>query len=53
MVVRGNCSSLLDKMKVCLQWDVSPPTSHVVTCKRLRDEDLRTFLGMMGVLHER
>lgn len=51
MVVRGDFSSLLElnnKIKVCLRWDVSPPTSHVVTCKRLRDEGLRTFLGMVG-----
>ena len=41
MVVKGNFSGVLmlnKKNKVCLGWDESPPTSHVVSCKRLRDD---------------
>ena len=35
-------------MNVCLGWNVSPLTGHVVWCKRLRDEGLHTFKGMIG-----
>ena len=38
------------KIKVCLGWDECPPTGHVVSCKRLRDEHLHTFLGLVGCL---
>lgn len=51
MVVEGNFSSLLvlkNKIKVCLRWDVSSPTTHVVSCKRLSVESLHTFVGMVG-----
>ena len=27
---------------------MSPPTCHVISCERLRDEGLHTFLGMVG-----
>jgi hypothetical protein len=42
MVMKGNFSSLMvltKKVKVCLGWDVGPPTGHVVLCKWLRDKD--------------
>lgn len=29
-------------------WDESPPTNHVGSCKRLKDEGLCTFKGMVG-----
>ena len=29
-------------------WDERHPTSHVVSCKRLRNEGLHTLLGMVG-----
>jgi hypothetical protein len=29
-------------------WDESPPTGRVVLCKKLRDEGLHTFKGMLG-----
>ena len=51
MMVKENFSSLLvlnKKIKVCLGWDVSSPTDHVVPCKKLRDEGLHTFKGMLG-----
>ena len=51
MVVKGNFSSplvLKKKIKVGLGWDKSPPTGHVVSCKKWRDESLHTFLGMVG-----
>lgn len=44
-----SCLPILHKkMKVCLSWDVSPRTGHVVFCKKLRDEDLHSFKGMIG-----
>ena len=36
------------QIKICLRWDESPLTGHVVSCKRLRDEGLHTFKGMVG-----
>lgn len=36
------------KIKVCLRWHENPPTFYVVSCKKLRDEGLHTFLGMVG-----
>ena len=51
IIVKGNVGSvpvLNKKIKVCLGWDVSPPTCHVVSCKRLRDEGLHAFFGMIG-----
>ena len=51
MVVKGNFSSLpvlSKKIKICLGWDVSPLMDHVVPCKKLRDEGLHTFKGMLG-----
>ena len=33
---------------MCLGWDVSPLTGYVVSCKKLRDEGLHTFKGMVG-----
>lgn len=50
LIVIGNFSSLLvlnKNIKVCLGWDVSPPTGHVVSCKRLRDEGLHAFKVMI------
>jgi hypothetical protein len=42
------------KTKVCLGWDESPPTGHVVSCKTLRDEGLHKFLRAYGwALYER
>ena len=41
MIVKGIFTSLPGlnkKIKVCLGWDGSPPTGHVVSFKRLRDE---------------
>ena len=55
MVMKGNIRSLpmLNKiLKVCLGWDECPPMGRVVTSKRLRDEGLHTFLGMVGLLSE-
>lgn len=55
MVVKRNFSSLpvLNKnIKVCLGWDERLPTGHVLSCKRLKDERLHTFLGDGWVLHE-
>ena len=51
MMMKGNLSSLLvlnKKIKVCLVWDDHPLMGHVVPCKRLRDKELHTFLGMVG-----
>ena len=51
MVVKGDFSSLpvLNKrIEVCLRCDECPLICHVVSCKRLRDEGLRTFSGMVG-----
>ena len=51
MMAKGNFGSLpvlYKKLEVCLGWDESPPMGHVVTSKRLRDEGLHTFLGMVG-----
>lgn len=51
MVTKGNYTSLLvlnKKTKVCFGWDESHATSHVVSCKCLRNEGLHTFLGMVG-----
>ena len=51
MVVEDNFFSLpmLNKnMRVCLGLDESPLTRHVVSCKKLRDEGLHTFKGMIG-----
>ena len=48
-VLLGCFSSLLllDKnIQVCLGWDVSHMTGHVVFCKRFRDEGLQMFMGM-------
>ena len=53
MVVKDNFSSLPmwnKKIMICLGWDESPPTGHVVLCKRLRGEGLHTF---KGILHAR
>jgi hypothetical protein len=56
IIVKGNVGSVLvlnKKIKVCLGWDPSPPTCHVVSCERLRDEGLHAFLGMVGYcMHE-
>lgn len=43
MVMKGNFSS-----QVYLGWDERPPMGRVVASKRLRDEGLHTFLGMVG-----
>ena len=46
MVFKRNFSSLPvsnKKVKVCLGWDESPPTGHVVSCKRLQDAGLQNF----------
>jgi hypothetical protein len=51
--LKGNFSSLIvlkKKIKVCLRWDESPCTSHVVSCKRLRDEGLQTFKRWLGIV---
>jgi hypothetical protein len=51
MMMKENFSSLpvLNKtITFCLGWDVSPPLDHVVPCKKLRDEGLHTFKGMLG-----
>ena len=50
MVVKGNLKSFLvltKKIKVCLGWDESHPTDHVVSCKKLKDEGLHTYRGML------
>lgn len=50
-MAKGNFNSLPmlnKKIKVCLGWDVSPPMGHVVSCKKLKDEGLHTFKGMIG-----
>jgi hypothetical protein len=58
MVMKGNFSSRIllirrrKKTKVCLGWDVNPLTCHVVSCKKLRDEGLHIFKGMMGYCTE-
>ena len=47
MIMKGNYISLLvsnKKIKVCFGCD----ESHVVSCECLRNEDLHTFLGMVG-----
>ena len=36
------------KIKVALGWHVDPPTCYVVSCKKLRDESLHTFWGIVG-----
>ena len=36
------------EIKVCLGWDESPPSGHVVSWKNLRDEGLHMFQGMIG-----
>ena len=49
LMVKRNFTSVLvlnEKIKVYLGWDESPPTCHVY--KKLRDEGLHTFKGMMG-----
>ena len=51
MAVKGNFANLVvlnKKIKVCLGWDERPPTSCVVSCKKLRDEGLHTFKGVIG-----
>lgn len=51
MVVKGNFSSfhmLNKKIKVALGWHENPPIGHVVSCKKVRDEGLHTFLDMIG-----
>lgn len=55
MVVEGNFSSLpvLNRtIKICLGWDLSPPTGRVVSCRKLRDKGLHTFKGMVGYCME-
>ena len=50
MVFKGNFSGLSvlnKKMKVCLGQDEDLPTNHVILCKRLTDEGLHTFKGMV------
>lgn len=52
MVVKGNFTSrrvLNKKFKVCLGWDGMevPPPVMVVSFKRLRDEGLHIFEGMV------
>lgn len=50
-MVKGDFSTLPllnKKIKFGLCWDVNPHTSHVMSCKKLRDEGLPTFLGMVG-----
>ena len=55
MGFKGNISSLMlsnkkkkKRQKICLGWDENPPTAHVVSCKRLREESLLTFKDMVG-----
>ena len=51
MRVKGNfiiLEVLSKKIKVCLGWNVSHVMGHAISCKRLRDEGLHTFLGMVG-----
>lgn len=36
------------KVQVCLGWDESHPTDHVVSCRKLKDEGLHTYRGMLG-----
>ena len=51
MVVKRIFSSLRvlnKKIKVCLARGGSPPVGHALSCKRLRDGGLHTFLGMVG-----
>jgi hypothetical protein len=36
------------KIKICLCWDVNSMTGHLVLPKKLRDEGLAAFLGMVG-----
>lgn len=51
MVVDGNFTSLLvlnKQIKVCLRWDVSPHKAHVVSCEKLREVGLHTFMGMVS-----
>jgi hypothetical protein len=47
MIVNGNSRGLpmLNKKKVCLGWDESPPTSFVVYCKRFNDDSGGLFIG--------
>ena len=52
MIVKGNFRGLPmlnKKIKVCLGWDESPPTSHVVSCKRIKDDMEWTLHWMMCV----
>lgn len=51
MVRKSNFNTLpvlSKRIKVCLGWDESPPTGHVVSCKSLEDVGLHTFLAMVG-----
>ena len=51
MMLKGNFRNLLvlnKKIKVALGCHVDPLTGHVVSCKKLRDEGLHTFGGMVG-----
>ena len=44
----NNPHVLNKKMKVCLRWHENLATKYVVPRKKLRDEGLHTFLGMVG-----
>lgn len=51
MMLNNILSSLFvlkKKIKVALGWQVDPSMGHIVSCKKLRDEGLHTFLGMVG-----
>lgn len=51
MLWKGNFSSLPvlnQKIKICLGRNECPLTSHALSCKRLRDKGLHTFLGIVG-----
>lgn len=51
IVVKSNFNSLHvlnKKIKMTLEWDQTLPTGHIVSYKKLRDEGLHTFLGMVG-----
>jgi hypothetical protein len=51
MAVKGDLSGLLvlnNTIKVALGWAANPPTCHEASCKKLRDESLHNFLGLVG-----
>lgn len=55
MVVKGNFSRLPmlnKKIKMCMGWDSSTPTGHVLLCKKLRDEGLHMFKSIAWLMHE-